>query len=135
MDEIKLKAELTVDPVVLNWHTTGSREICNPPPTTTDFDIVVEVNPSKLDEWLKKKEEDGWKLESKKYTGTKFFSLRKNEFNLIVSQFSDFYDDFVLATKTAKSLNLLKKEDRITLFHAIMDRKPPDEYQVTEFEW
>lgn len=45
-----------------------------------------------------------------------FFSARMHDHNLIVTNKNWFFDRFMQATKVAKNMNLLKKEDRVTLF-------------------
>lgn len=95
------------------WYATGSRVICDPPPDDTDYDVVVlKVAPIDL---------TGWTCESAcgEYV-PQFVSYRRGKVNLIVTDDAEFYDRFVAATRVAKRLNLLKKEDRIALFQAVL---------------
>ena len=49
-----------------------------------------------------------------------FRSYKAGVLNLIVTSNINFYDKFVTATKLAKQLNLLDKQQRITLFKYIL---------------
>lgn len=49
-----------------------------------------------------------------------FTSYRLGDLNFILCNKSAFYRRFVLSTHLATELNLLKKEDRILLFQAIL---------------
>jgi hypothetical protein len=54
------------------------------------------------------------------YAGTAFTSLKLDELNLIVTDQEEFYDKFMLATHVCKSLNVLDKQHRITVFQATL---------------
>lgn len=100
-------------------HPTGSRYICNPPPTDTDEDTVVLASPGYEEALLK----NGFKSSTNELeydTLGAFVSWRKGDENFIVTTNKQFYDNFVKATKLAKNLNLLKKEDRVILFQALL---------------
>ena len=111
--------------LILEYAPTGSRIICNPPPTDTDYDILIRVPETKLGEFTCVAGDAGWKHEgaehSHKYEECRdFLSLRKGAFNLIVTDSEDFYRKFDAATHVAKRLNLLNKQDRIALFQAVL---------------
>jgi hypothetical protein len=106
---------------------TGSRVICDPPPTDTDDDYVVLAsrmwsafdildclgdygyihNTGVSDAYhnmLSFDEEDG------------FMSFKKGEVNYIITPSQDFFDKFCAATLSAKEMNLTDKQDRIKHF-------------------
>lgn len=108
---------------VLDWSPTGSRVICDPPPTDTDEDWVC-FQPQ-YDAAIAALEEDGFKSEGspKFYTGNNrgsFRSLRKGNVNLILTDQREFFDLFVSATELAKRFNLREKADRIALFQVVL---------------
>lgn len=104
-------------------YQTGSSVICSPPVTDTDIDFVIyTVEELKLDTFLKfegfnrsSSEEEDYDMESEGFT-----CYRKGNINLIVTTNYEWYLLWVKATKLAKALNLLKKEDRITLFKFVL---------------
>jgi hypothetical protein len=106
----------------------GSRVTCSPPPTDTDEDYLVlvndvyqackglkalgfsyEVDDEKIKEYLKMMEG----------SAVSFCSMRFGEINYIIVESPFFFERFLTATHVAKKLNLLNKEDRIMVFHAI----------------
>ena len=104
----------------------GSRVTCNPPPKDTDIDYLV---------LFRKNYEYGAKLRnlSWSYDGSeindiinnipeedRFQSYSCGDVNFICTTSENFYLRFIAATKIAKSLNLMEKEDRIVLFQAIL---------------
>ena len=95
----------------------GSRVTCVPAPTDTDEDVLVLVN--NVDKFASKCIRVGFKAEGS-YAGASFVSLRLDEGNLIVTEEEEFYDKFMLATHVCKSLNVLDKQHRITVFQAIL---------------
>lgn len=56
-----------------------------------------------------------------------FLSFRYDNLNLIVTDSTDYYDKYVLATELAKRFNLLNKKDRCDLFEAILYGELKDE--------
>lgn len=106
-----------------NIYQTGSSVICNPPVLDTDIDFIIYSDElEELGEFITKEgysasctDKEEYQLESEG-----FKCYRKDNINLIVTNDNDFYVRWVLATKTAKMLNLLRKQDRITLFQAIL---------------
>lgn len=110
-------------PVFLAQFPTGSAYICDPPVTDTDEDYVVLVE--EFTQAARLLEVQGWEIGGSIFEGHQnyFFSFKKGKVNLIIVDSQDVYDKFVNATKLAKSLNLTKKEDRITLFQAILHNR------------
>lgn len=104
-------------------YQTGSSVICDPPVLDTDIDYIVYTNEElKLRRFLLFEGFYTSCADKNEYQlGDEGFACyRKDNINLIVTNDNDFYVRWVLATKTAKRLNLLKKKDRITLFQAIL---------------
>ena len=103
-----------------NIHQTGSSYICNPPVENTDIDFVIYTDNKELLPWLI---EQGFETNNGDYLleiDGLFMSFRKDKLNLIITDTYDFYVKFVEATKLAKKLNLLEKEQRIALFQYIL---------------
>ena len=99
---------------------TGSREICNPPPTDTDEDWLIYT--TQLADLQDEVYADGFRMgavQAERYPDSETMSWRKGEINLIITASAEEFDLWETATKLAKKFNLLKKEDRIRLFHAI----------------
>jgi hypothetical protein len=106
----------------------GSRVTCDPPPMDTDEDYLVLVKDSKV-------AVAGLKAIGFEYSSTpeqiekyeqlnqsaqwKFTSLWFGDINYIVTDSQFFFERFLTATYVCKTLNLLKKEDRIMVFEAI----------------
>jgi hypothetical protein len=106
----------------------GSRVTCNPPPTDTDEDYLVLVSDrrtavaglkaigfeySSTPEQVEKYEQMNFSAQ------WKFTSLWFGDINYIVTDSQFFFERFLTATHVCKTLNLLKKEDRIMVFEAI----------------
>lgn len=108
------------------WEPVGSRVTCNPAPTNTDADYLVYTgDPYVLrDKVLEAGYEIGGSLlldaNSPLEGNDRFSSYTKGEINLIVTSDEAFYKRFLAASSVAKRLNLLKKEDRIALFQAVL---------------
>lgn len=111
-------------PEVLGVFPTGSFFICYPQVTDTDKDYVVKVTdlgtaePALLDKGYKVSVSDREEYDLQAEGG--FQAFRKEDINLIVTEDETFFSKFVDATLLAKELNLLKKEDRITLFQYVL---------------
>lgn len=119
----ELEAQLfqkLLDTKVLEMAAVGSRVTCNPAPTDTDEDILILTEDVAL--FLGDALEAGFS-NCGFYVDCDFISLRKGEINLIVTEESSFYNKFILATHVCKALNLLDKEQRITVFQAILYEK------------
>lgn len=105
---------------------SGSRVICNPPPTDTDEDFVVLCKPSVCAfDILEHLEGLGYTTSSGKdeyadmgdfdnHEG--FMSFKKGEINYILTQSVEMYEGFMLATVEATEKNLLDKGERIKVF-------------------
>jgi len=109
----------------VQWQRVGSRVTCSPPPTDTDEDFLVYdrffTQRTKLDR-------AGFTTEHYGHLDTKFISYRRGDTNVILTANKEFYDKFLFTTRVAKKLNLLKKDDRITLFEALLDETIDGEY-------
>ena len=108
---------------ILKSHPTGSSYICNPPVTNTDVDRIYLVD--SCDDVMS--EMDGWDFNCSpdEYPATmQFYSFKKEEdgatLNALITPDEKYYNQFVLATEVAKKMNLLKKEDRVLLFTAML---------------
>lgn len=106
---------------LVNAEPVGSRVTCDPAPTDTDEDWLVLVREVPVE----KLQEAGFSQEGSPefYTGNDaggFRSWRKGEINLITTQSYEFFRLFLTATYLAKRFNLLRKQDRIALFQAVL---------------
>lgn len=107
--------------VLRDTHPVGSRITCDPAPVDTDEDWLVLVT----DVPEKRMKETGFGQEGSPefYTGNDaggFRSWRKGDLNVITTQSDEFYRLFLTATYLAKRFNLLRKQDRIALFQAVL---------------
>lgn len=109
----------------------GSRVTCDPPPTDTDLDILIlTLDMLTLDRFLI---DNDWTLGGSRIVDEvnkispddRFSSYTKNEVNLIVTTSFVFMNKFKLATEVSKALNLMRKDDRIVLFQAIVYGNAP----------
>lgn len=107
---------------------TGSRVICNPPPTDTDQDYVVLLKPN-LDELevVENFQDAGFDQDGDEtydilceLSSGGWASFRKDDINYIITYDEEFYNNFVTATDTAKALNLINKKDRVSLFKTLL---------------
>lgn len=107
---------------------TGSRVICPPAivPIGSDYDFAVLASDLKsaFDTLIARDFTAGESMngESEIREGTKFLSLKRGLMNVIVTADKEFHDLFMLATRTATKLGLNNRQDRITLFQAILYR-------------
>jgi len=98
----------------------GSRVTCDPVPEDSDIDILVLVRSIA--------EIQGTEDHTGSMSGqSAFVSLREGDRNYIITADPVFFEKFMLATGVAKKLNLLKKEDRVALFQAILYGKAPED--------
>lgn len=99
---------------------TGSYYICNPPVTNTDLDFIVLIEQGTKDRVYDEMIAQGWLFDGSFVSGNPsfWFSVRRNNVNLIVTDNALYYERFLEATETAKRLNLTKKKDRMALFTA-----------------
>ena len=120
---------------VVDYYETGSSVICEPPVTDTDKDIVLYVFPEDRDGLHVRLLADGWERGGSRdeldgIDGWASFKKKHTDdvlYNFIVTTDTNHYSNMYLATKVAKKLNLLNKEDRIMLFNAFIDGKFPEE--------
>jgi len=103
---------------VIKCEYVGSRVTCKPPPNDTDEDVLVLTD--NIKELIHDCDGVGFEINFGDYKLVNFTSLRKGYINLIVTDEEEFYEKFLLATHVCKSLNVLDKEDRITIFQAIL---------------
>lgn len=114
---------LGLAPMVERIFPTESRIICDPPVLNSDSDWVVLVKDTEAfhiqaitEGWIPPTSGDG----HSQVPG--FNSYRRGVDNLIVTSDAEWFEAFDVATYAAKKLNLLNKNDRITLFQAVMYR-------------
>ncbi len=105
-------------------YATGSRVICNPPVLDTDIDFIIcergggiELHKFLIKNGFNKscKDDEEYDMESEG-----FECYRKDNINLIITSNYNWYLKWVTATKLAKKLNLLEKEQRIALFKYVL---------------
>jgi hypothetical protein len=103
----------------------GSRATCDPPPSDTDEDYLCKAESLKL--FKDRAEADGFEyggsdLLDEHLDGIemRFISLRRGHVNLIVTDDDEFYRRFLAASSVAKRFNLLRKDDRVALFQAVL---------------
>jgi hypothetical protein len=109
---------------------TGSKVICNPPPSDSDTDYLVNCfNDKRLLVITHYLEKEGFESESESYEGhdNDFNSYRKGNINLIVTSDSEFSEKHCLATAVCRKLNLVNKDDRIMVFKAFLYNETPNE--------
>jgi len=99
---------------------TGSSVICNPPVTNTDIDFMFYTRDmAKFEAHLLKQ---GWKECGEYDVNTESWkAYRKDNLNYLLTDDNCYYEKFETATKLATKLNLLDKQQRITLFNFITE--------------
>lgn len=116
-----------IEQFVIGIQPTGSNYICNPPVEDTDKDYIVLIQPFSMTDVDIVLSDDYWAMggsvpmpltDMVSYNG--FISYKKDNINLIVTENTALYTNFVLATEQAKQLNLLDKQDRIDLFQKVL---------------
>jgi hypothetical protein len=116
--ELILKPHINIE--VIRFDFTGS-QVIGGATSDSDFDILVQVKEIRsATDYIT----GGYTWSTVEYgligEDTHFQSLKHGSVNLILTDKTEFYDLFMLATKTARMLNLTKKEDRIRLFQFIL---------------
>lgn len=116
-----------LEPFASKMELVGSRITCNPPPMNTDQDILVfthrRANYSVIKDILQK---NGFTTagaqEEYPGSGEEFLPYKNaaKDINFIITMNEEYFDKFMVATSVAKKLNLLKKEDRVMLFEAVI---------------
>lgn len=120
-----------ITPLALEVTPVGSRVTCNPPPTDTDIDFLVLLTIGTEPQYEQELLAAGWEHDgsrpenSETQMGNGYwwsFSMWHygTRVNVIATADRDWHAKFKLASDTAKALNLLNKQDRITLFQAIL---------------
>lgn len=113
----------------------GSRATCNPAPTDTDADyLCITGNLPQVRERL-----EGLGFETTtdaEYEGMRssFISFKRDDVNVIATDDGEFHRAFLAATSIAKRLNLLKKQDRVALFQAVLYRNADPAFLEEEQE-
>lgn len=117
---------------------TGSKVICDPPVTDTDEDYLVlvpEERRATIEDLL---ENDGYLEGGSGHTDSDFWSYKNYEtnpvINILLTTKQEYFDKFSRATSLAKALNLIDKEDRITLFEAVVRDVWPGDEKPKEFK-
>ena len=93
----------------------GSRVVCNPPPTTSDFDYAVLAT----DEVVKMLRHNGFDTNGNRYQGP-FFSYRRGALNLLLVETMDYLNSIAVANEECRRHNYRKKADRIAVFKRIV---------------
>jgi len=101
----------------------GSRVTCSPPPEDTDEDWCVFVGDSLYDVFTNLLhvgfERCGDYIVPEEVKEVVFVALRRGTLNLVVTNSEDFFNKTILARDVCKKLNLMNKDDRITVHWAI----------------
>lgn len=136
-DEEMIKEEIAniLDGKCIKYELVGSRVTCDPAPTDTDQDVLVLTNDQLWAEQLgiglaasgfeKDGSDCGNQVDYLAGTKMSFQSFKLDDLNLIVTFDPEFYRRFQAATGVAKQFNLLSKDDRITLFQAVLYGNDP----------
>jgi hypothetical protein len=116
-----------LDGIAYSYEQCGSTVTCNPAPSETDIDYLVELpdDDKKVSDFVDKMILLGFTWEGAGHyqdAASTFMSWRSEDgkVNLIVTRSSDFANRHRAATSVCKRLNLLDKEDRIALFQAVL---------------
>lgn len=118
-----VKGELSMNPFldkVVKMEYVGSRITCLPAPKDTDEDVLLLTDD--LTMLIADCIEVGFTRDgdTRMSYPEGFVSLRNGTMNFIVTDNEEFFDKFMLATFVCKSLNVLEKQHRITVFQAIL---------------
>lgn len=117
------------------WFRSGSSYTCNPPVENTDYDLVLYVIPENFGQFQTDLTADGWERDGSRNELSEWYSFKKRQegvlYNFIITQNEVHYNSMYVATSVAKHLNLLRKDDRVMLFQAIIDGEIPIELEGT----
>lgn len=116
---------ITMDGVLIEH--CGSTYTCNPAPTDTDVDFLAYC--SSLDYVLSFEHllgKSGYKASGLSYEGSGFISWKKTEangvtYNYLVTTKLKWFTAFIRARELCKTLNLMKKPDRIAVHTAFLE--------------
>lgn len=129
---LSLSYSLGVKLPTVSHMESGSSIICNPPVTNTDRDVFVLLDADhsmmkygKLHSIVDLLIDDGWSISGSMQNGhpsdPKFLSAKKNDANIIFLNSAETYTKICAATLLATKLNLTEKQDRISLFNALVN--------------
>lgn len=105
---------------LLRYAPCGSRIICNPPPTDTDEDWIILFEDGKLEALEYSLTKDGWKtIHGYEFDSLLELTARMDETNLLFTTDQKYYEQWLLAVRVCKYLNLQVKEHR-GMVHAIL---------------
>lgn len=114
-------------PGLRNATLVGSRVTCDPPPTDTDQDVLVLIDPLRWQDALQHLDDCSYDHDGSDVSSgpdfepnSPFRSYSLDEVNLIVTFSEEFHRRFLAATSVAKRFNLLRKDDRVALFQAVL---------------
>lgn len=112
-----------LNPLVKRWFLCGSRVTCDPPVENTDRDIMVLAKDAV--EFATKAVDAGFvmggSMEPQDCAAAfRYVSMRRGSDNVIFTEDEEFFKRFYAATSASKKLNLLKKDDRVMLFQAVL---------------
>jgi hypothetical protein len=112
------------------YEPVGSRRTCVPAPLSTDDDYLAYAHGKRYNNAVDTLINLGYEHNGGDYSNSvlddssEFVSFKRGEHNIILTDELEFYDRFMAATSVAKRLNLLKKEDRVALFQAVLYGNP-----------
>lgn len=123
--------------LVMEARPCGSRVTCFPPVLSTDEDWLILVYPSRLERIKRILEADGWRLGGSEPVDNElesgeFNSWTKGNVNLVVTAEPEFFKRFWAATTVCTFINLLRKEDRIAVFQAVLYGNQVPEHEFHE---
>lgn len=114
-----------LEKIAVETTPVGSRVTCDPPPTDTDEDWLILVRERDVSTATYMLESNGFQLDNpnERYRPEQstFNSWRgPNNTNLIVTFDANWHHRFLTATKLAKRFNLMTKNERVSLFQAVL---------------
>ena len=129
-DHVEDYAWLFPDIYIWDCCRVGSRVTCRPAPTDTDDDRLLLITDHDELAAHTQLEKSGFLRCGGEGTAYAFpddhwSAWRKGELNIILTTSEEFFDRFIMATKMCAHLNLLKREDRVTLFRISRDEEVP----------
>jgi len=103
----------------------GSRVTCSPPPADTDADFLVLILPHDVAGCMARLSMMIWIWEGSRehyqnQAQDSFMPFRKGSVNLLVSANAEWGRRHKAATFVCTRLNLMNKDDRVTLFQAVL---------------
>lgn len=99
----------------------GSTFTCNPPPTTTDIDVLCLLQPhiGIIDGAVAPLLEADFTFNDN-YNMAEFSSMKKGKINIILTKHESFFNGFIKARNVCKLLNIMDKPTRIKVHQLIM---------------